>query len=221
MSTDAPDPGGDAGAGGDPDGGVNGTIGPWGRRIIGICTVITAIVGVSGLILGFWQDLFGHDEKGSAPRGTVSLPASPSMTTDTGRAGSAPPCTASSGHDITVRLKEEPTSSAAHLIATVKCAVGPGNHLSWVVRKDTGDPAHPRIHYTLRYDLGQEGPGEYPYDSILDTTAPGSKRTVSVVLMDDATYRAVVTSRDPDTAYVQLPSPIPYASNSVLVTTPG
>ncbi|MFE9868161.1 hypothetical protein ACFYPZ_36645 [Streptomyces sp. NPDC005506] len=94
----------------------------------------------------------------------------------------------------------------------------PGDHLSWVVRKEAGTAANPHTHYTLRYDLS-DGPGKYIYDSDLRTTAPGSERTISVVLMDSDTYQKVKKTTDLETGYVQFPSPVPIESNTVLIKT--
>ncbi|MFH0245298.1 hypothetical protein ACGRHY_23425 [Streptomyces sp. HK10] len=90
-----------------------------------------------------------------------------------------------------------------------------------MVRKETGDPDRPRVHYTLRYELGQQGPGRYTYEADLTTTAPGSERPLTAVLMDGTTYRAVKAGRDPEAAYADLPSPVPAVSNPLLITTPG
>ncbi len=204
-------------AGPEPDSGLNGASSSWSKRVIGICTVVTAVVGVLGLILGLWQELSRHDEGDSASPTTVVHSSSPASTPR--QTGSAPQCDTSGSHPVTVRLKEKPTRSEAHVMATVTCEAGPGDHLSWVVRKETGDPAQPHVHYTLRFDLGQ-GPGQYTYDAVLNTTAPGSVRSVFVVLMDEATYRAVKAGEEPETDYVELPSPTPIVSNSLLVTTP-
>lgn len=204
------------------DGGQNATIGPLGRRIIGFCMVGMAVVALLGQTLGLWQgirDLFGSGGNGSAPSAADSV-RSPSAEVS-GRSGAVPRCDASDDRQVLIELKEEPTRSEAHAVATVKCEVGPGDRLSWVVRKETGDPERPRVHYTLRYDLGQQGPGRYTYEADLSTTAPGSERSLIAVLMDDATYRGVKAGRDPETAYVDLPSPVPAVSNSLLITTPG
>ncbi|MFP8885462.1 hypothetical protein [Streptomyces mangrovi] len=204
-----------------PDGGQNATVGPLGRRIIGFCMVGMAVVALLGQTLGVWQevyDLFGSEENGSAPSAAdgVRLPSAEVS----GRPGSAPRCDASDDRQVLIELKGEPTRSGARAVATVKCEVDPGDRLSWVVRKETGDPDRPRVHYTLRYELGRQGPGRYTYDADLSTTAPGSERSLIAVLMDDATYREVKAGRDPETAYVDLPSPVPVVSNSLLITTP-
>ncbi|MFP8960836.1 hypothetical protein ACLIYP_09760 [Streptomyces nanhaiensis] len=202
------------------DGGQNATIGPLGRRIIGFCMVGMAVVALVGQTLGLWQgiyDLFGGGN-GSVPSAADSV-GSPSAETS-GRSGSVPRCEASGDQQVLIELKGEPTRSGAHAVATVKCEVAPGDRLSWVVRKETGDPDRPRVHYTLRYELGQQGPGRYTYDADLGTTAPGSERSLIAVLMDDATHREVKAGRDPGTAYVDLPSPVPVVSNSLSITTP-
>jgi hypothetical protein len=196
--------------GADPSSGQDGITGLWGRRVIGVCAVIAAVVAVVGQILGLWTSVFSHDGSGATPPA-----ASASAST-----GSVPECGRPGIRDVVVRLEGKPTSSGAHVIATVTCEIGLGDHLSWVVSKETGGSANPHVRFTLRFDLGQQGPGEYPFDSILDSTTPGSQRTISVVLMDDATYRTVKASTDPETNYVQLPSSVPVVSNSLLVTTP-
>ncbi|WP_327188798.1 hypothetical protein [Streptomyces xinghaiensis] len=209
-------------SGSPPDEGHNGTVGPLGRKIVGVCTVVLAVTAVLGQALGVWKEVYGlfvPGEDGSAPSAADSV-RSPTAGVS-GRSESVPRCDASSSRQVLLALKGRPTRSEAHAVATVKCAVGPGDHLSWVVRKETGDPARPRVHYTLRYDLGRQGPGQYRYDADLGTTAPGSERTLIVVLMDDTTYRDVKATRDPETAYVDLPLPVPAVSNSLLVTTPG
>lgn len=208
SSHEAPRPDGRAGAKG---------VGPWGRRIIGISWAVTVVVVVVGLVSGLWQGLFsGGGDDSAAPRAGASG-SSPVSTS--GRTGSLPRC-AAGRRDVTLRLTGQPTRAAAHTSATVSCDLGPGDHLYWLVRKETGDPAAPRVHYTLRYDLGAAGSGQRSYDSDLSTTAPGSQRTLSVVLLDAATYRTVKQSTDPATNYVDMPSPVPYVSNSVLITTP-
>lgn len=191
--------------------------GTWGRKIVGISWAVTAAVVVSGLALGLWQNLFsgGGDDSARPPSGASGAPRS----STSGHAGALPRC-APGNHDVTLRLRGKPTRAAAHATATLSCEVGPGDHLYWLVRKETGDPAHPRVHYTLRYDLGQPASGQRDYDSVLSTTPPGSERTLSVVLLDDATYRTVKKSTDPATDYVRMPSPVPYVSNSLLITTP-
>ncbi|MFP8939808.1 hypothetical protein ACLIYM_00025 [Streptomyces fenghuangensis] len=204
------------------DGGQNATIGPLGRRIIGFCMVGMAVVALLGQTLGVWQevyDLFRSEENGSTPSSAADGVRSPSAEVS-GRPGSAPRCGASGDRQVLIELKGEPTRSGAHAVATVKCEVAPGDHLSWVVRKETGDPDRPRVHYTLRYELGRQGPGRYTYEADLSTTAPGSERSLIAVLMDDATHREVKAGRDPETAYVDLPSPVPVVSNSLLITTP-
>lgn len=206
-----------------PDGGQNATIGPLGKRIIGICAVAMAVVALLAQSLGLWKEahdlVFGSEGNDSASPVADSTRSPSADASD--QAGSVPRCGTSGDGQVLVALKEKPTRSEAHAVATVKCAVGPGDHLSWVVRKETGDPAQPRVHYTLRYDLGQRGPGRYTYDADLSTTAPGSERSLIVVLMDDATHRTVKSSRDPETNHVDLPSPVPAVSNSLLITTPG
>lgn len=204
----APHPAGRAGAKGTAT---------WGRKVIGISWAVTAVVVVLGLALGLWQNLFSGDGDDSAapPSGASGSPhaSTPGDTT------SLPRCAAGK-HGVTLRLTGRPTRAAAHTTATLACQVGPGEHLYWLVRKETGDPARPRVHYTLRYDLGQASSGQRSYDSVLSTTSPGSKRTLCVVLLDDTTYHTVKESTDPETNYVRMPSPVPYVSNSVLITTP-
>ncbi|WP_189930728.1 hypothetical protein [Streptomyces sulfonofaciens] len=156
--------------------------------------------------LGLWKDLFGHP----GPPPSASAPSAPARST------------AVCGHadgDVVLEPVGKPSRSAAHVVATVSCVLAPGDHLSWVVRKVTGTAADPHVHWTLRWDL-DEGPGRYTYDAVLRTTDPGSKREVSVVLMDGGTYRNVKQTRDPQTNYVAMPSPAPVVSNSVLITTP-
>ncbi|MEU6015258.1 hypothetical protein ABZ826_14765 [Streptomyces sp. NPDC047515] len=179
-------------------------------------TFLALAAGVAGQFLGIWKDLleqFGDSEP-SRPSASASSPDVPGPS-----AGSWSVCGRSS-KDVVLELEGRPNRSAAHVIATVSCVLAPGDHLAWVVRKVTGTAADPHVHYTLRGDLSQ-GPRDYIYDAILDTTAPGSERTVSVLLMNSDAYRSALETRDPETGYVLLPSPPPVISNSVLIKTPG
>ncbi|MGW4985247.1 hypothetical protein [Streptomyces mirabilis] len=144
---------------------------------------------------------------------------SASSPTGTPPSGSVSVCGTSS-KGVVLKLDGPPTSSAAHVTATVSCVLAPGDHLSWVVRKVTGTAADSHVRYTLRNDLS-EGPGKYPFPAVLDTTAPGSERSVFVVLMDTNAYQDAKKTTDPETGYVLLPSPVPIVSNAVLIKTPA
>lgn len=191
----------------------------WSKKISAGLTLMALVGAVVAQYLGLWKDMFGNggDSVSSGPSSSASASAAP---------GRLPPAPTGSNavcgmseKDVVLTLDGRPTRSAAHVVATVRCTPAPGDHLSWIVRKETGSAANPRTHYTLRYDLS-DGPGRYTYDSDLSTTAPGSERTLSVVLMDGDTYQQVKKTADPATGYVQLPSPVPNESNSVLIKTP-
>ncbi|WP_328918104.1 MULTISPECIES: hypothetical protein [unclassified Streptomyces] len=181
-------------------------------------TLVTAIV--VPLVSGSGSD--GRTQAENKPT-YVSSPNGTSAANPTESAvppsGSVPVCGTSS-KDVVLKLDGPPTRSAAHVTATVSCVLAPGHYLSWVVRKVAGTAADPHVHYTLRYDLS-DGPGKYPYPALLDKTTPGSERSVFVVLMDSDAYQNAKKTRDPETDYVQLPSPVPIVSNSVLIRTPA
>ncbi|MFD3920507.1 hypothetical protein [Streptomyces sp. NPDC058595] len=168
-----------------------------------------------GQFLGIWKELLVQFGGSEAPQPSVSGSPPP---TPGPSAGSSSTC-GTSAKDVVLKPDGRPSRSAARVVATVTCVLAPGDHLSWVVRKVTGTDTSPRVHYTLRNDLSQ-GPGTYVYDAVLGTTAPGSERTVSVLLMNDDTYRSVKATTDPETDYVLLPSPPPVVSNSVVIKTP-
>ncbi|NJQ01265.1 hypothetical protein [Streptomyces zingiberis] len=194
-------------------------IGPLSRRIIGWCTLVTVVIGALTAILGFGEDVRAFLPFGKSDAGPPAATGTPSPSAGvSGTSGSAPRCGRSEGHDVLVGLEGKPTRSGARVVATVTCVVRAGDHLSWVVRKETGDPDRP-LRYTLRYDLGEKGPGKYVYDAELGPTEPGSERSLFVVLLDEAAYREVKRTTDSEN-YVRLPSPVPAVSNSVLVTTP-
>lgn len=171
--------------------------------------------GVVGQSLGIWKDLL--EQFGDSDSSQPSVSASPRNMPGPS-AGSSSDCGKSS-KDVVLKLNGKPNHSVAHVVATVSCDLAPGDHLAWVVRKVSGTAAAPHVHYTLRNDLNQ-GPGDYPYDANLSTTTPGSERTVSVLLMNSDTYQTAKKTTDPETGYVQLPSPPPVVSNSVLIKTP-
>jgi hypothetical protein len=117
---------------------------------------------------------------------------------------------------VVLKLDGAPTHDAARVTAAVSCSLAPGTHLYWVVRKVAGTAADPHVHYTLRNDVA----APYVYKADLSSTAPGSQRTLFVLVLDSAAYQAVKQTTDPATGYVVLPSPPPIASNTVLITTP-
>ncbi|MFF2653012.1 hypothetical protein [Streptomyces sp. NPDC058045] len=168
-----------------------------------------------GQFLGIWESLLNQFGDSGSPRSSSS--DAPSDVPGAS-AGSLPACGESS-KDIVLKLEGKPKRSAARVVATVSCALAPGDHLVWVVRKVTGTADAPHVHYTLRSDLSK-GPGKYIYDAVLNTTASGSERTLFVLLMNSDTYQSVKKTTDPESGYVVLPSPPPIASNSVLIKTP-
>ncbi|MFE2638248.1 hypothetical protein ACFXKF_26285 [Streptomyces scopuliridis] len=178
-------------------------------------TLLALVAGVVGQFLGIWKDLLEQFGGSDPPRPSASG-SSPGMPAPS--AGSSSTCGTSS-KDVVLKLDGRPSRSAAHVVATVSCVLAPDDHLAWVVRKVTGTATSPRVHYTLRNDLSQ-GPGTYIYDAVLSTTAPGSERTLSVLLMNSDTYQSVKATTDPETGYVLLPSPPPIVSNSVVIKTP-
>jgi len=185
----------------------------WAGRIAGALSLLALAAGVAGQYLGLWKDIFSGDEP-SPP--AAAAHAAPSTTL--GNADGSPSACSTANHGVVLKLEGAPTRSAARVTATVSCVLAPGDHLSWVVRKTTGTASVPHVHYTLRDDLDQ-GPGTYLYEADLHTTAPGSERTLFVVVMDSATYQSVKQTTDPATNYVLLPSP-PITSNTVMIKTP-
>jgi hypothetical protein len=216
---------GDTGTGPDTNtgpGGSSDATGSLGKKILGVCTVLTALVGLAGQVSGFWKDTFGTGDAHPAPvtvsRSAESSPSLSPASTAT-QAATAGTCGAPGHHGVSLKFDGRPTRYAAHVIATVTCRLPPGDHLSWVVSKRTGDPDAPQTHFTLRMDLGQV-PGTYGYPADLSTTPAGSKRELFVVLLDDATYREVKASTDSDN-YVRMPSPVPTVSDVLLIVTPA
>jgi hypothetical protein len=178
-----------------------------------VLSLLALVAGVGGQYLGLWKDVFGGGEPSSP---AASVPAAPGSTTPTFEPPVGSSVCSTANHGVVLKLVGVPTRKTARVSATVSCVLAPGDHLFWVVRKVAGTPADPHVHYTLRYDLDQA-----PfYDADLHSTAPGSERTLFVVVMDSAEYQAVKGTTDPATGYVLLSSP-PIASNTVVIKTPG
>lgn len=198
-----------------PARGADGAVARWGRIATATFTFLALVAGVVGQFLGIWKGLLEQFGGSESPQPTAS--GSPSGVPGPSAASSS--TCGTSSDDVVLELDGKPSRTAARVVATVSCVLASGDHLAWVVRKVTGTADNPRVHYTLRSALNQ-GPGSYTYDAVLRTTAPGSERTVSVLLMNSDTYRSVRATRDPETGYVQLPHPPPVVSNSVLIKTP-
>lgn len=175
-------------------------------------SLLALAAGVAGQYLGLWKDAFGGGEPSSPAASASAVPGPPAPEPVV---GSTAACS-TAGHGVVLKLDGAPTRTSARVSATVSCVLAPDTHLFWVVRKVAGTAADPHVHYTLRNGLDQ---APYVYDADLHSTAPGSERTVFVVVLTSTAYQSVKQTTDPATGYVLMSSP-PIASNTVLIRTP-